>query len=42
MTCRISRIIIRRLEAEGNFKRVLKPEKNPGYASILLVVKVKK
>jgi hypothetical protein len=42
MTRRISRIITRRLEAEGNSKRVLKPEKDQGYASVLPAARVKK
>jgi hypothetical protein len=33
--------MIKRLEAEDNPKKVLKPEEDQGYASILLVVGVK-
>ena len=42
MTRRISRTIIRRLEAEGNSKRVLKPEDNQGHASVLPAARAKK
>jgi hypothetical protein len=38
---RASRIMIKRLEAEDNPKKVLKPEKGQGYTSVLLVVGAK-
>jgi len=34
----VSRIMTKRLEAEDNPKRVLKPEEDQGYASVLLAV----
>ena len=37
-----SRIITKRLEAEGNSKRVLKPEKDQGYAIVLPAARAKK
>ena len=42
MTRRISRIMTRRLEVEGNSKRVLKPEEDQGYASVLPAARAKK
>jgi len=39
---RASRTMIKRLEAEDNPKRVLKPEEDQGYASVLLAVGAKR
>ena len=38
MKCRASRTITKRLEAQDNPKKVLMPEEDQGYVSILLAV----